>query len=164
MADRELIPLGGRTWTPAEVTTARHDDWVMLQVAEAGLDTVGESSPAGGPAGGVAAREILSRAIASGKLDHLLAGLLLEVDAAGAPIAWTTERAMRAAEMFGALTDPEEKRRRRDLLVRLLLPFFLPGLGFSGRSPSSSTAPESGSAVPTDRPSASVNGAMSSAP
>ena len=33
-----VIDLGGRYFAPAEVTSARHDGWVMVQAAEAGLD------------------------------------------------------------------------------------------------------------------------------
>lgn len=126
----EHVTLGGRQWQPAEVTTARHDDWMMMQVAAAGLDGLTAREDA---------REMLARAIASRTLDLLLAGLLVELDPAGSAIPWTEARARDAAECFAGLTDPAEKRTRRDLLVRLLIPFFPHGLGSSGPSPSSST-------------------------
>jgi hypothetical protein len=101
----------------------------MLQVIDADLETFAESEP-----GTDAAREILIRAIRSGTLYRLLAGLLIEEGRA-----WTPESAAANAEFFAGLTSIEDKQTLRASLVhRAILPFFLRGVAFSRTSPSSS--------------------------
>ncbi len=127
--NEDVIVLGGRKFRPAQETTARHDDWIMLQVIEADLENFAQLEP-----GGDAAKEILVRAIRSGKTYLLLAGMLVEE---GRP--WTEESAEANAQFFANLTSVEDKRALREALVsRAILPFFLQGVASSRISPSSS--------------------------
>ncbi|HET7552197.1 MAG TPA: hypothetical protein VFK04_12975 [Gemmatimonadaceae bacterium] len=151
----DVILLGGRRWRPAQETTARHDDWVMLQVIEADLETLSQTAP-----GADAAREILIRAIRSGKTYLLLAGMLVEEGRA-----WTPESATANAEFFANLTSMEDKQTLRAALVhRAILPFFLRGVAFSRTSQSSSPGDASRPTAPSKKKRGRKTGRASASP
>jgi hypothetical protein len=132
-----VIDLGGRYFQPAEVTTARQDGWVMVQVAEAGLDKF-----AGKKLDEDIAHEVIVQAFRSGKMFHLLAGMLVECD-----VKWTPAIAEQNAEYLAELTDPASKRAIEDAFVEVLVGFFLSAPISSAPSPSVSTE-----AAPARRP------------
>lgn len=132
-----VIDLGGRYFQPAEVTTARQDGWVMVQVAEAGLDKF-----AGKTLDESIAHEVVMQSFRSGRMFHLLAGMLVECD-----VKWTPAIAEQNAEYFAEITDPASKAAMQDAFVGVLLGFFLSAPTSSAPSPSVSTE-----AAPARRP------------
>ena len=124
-----VIDLGGRYFAPAEVTSARHDGWVMVQVAEAGLDKLVSAKT-----DDTTVRDLVLAAFRSGKMFHLLAGVLIEDG-----VKWTPNVAEQNAEYFAELTDPAGKRAMQDAFVEVLLGFFRAAPNSSAPSPSAST-------------------------
>jgi hypothetical protein len=115
----KVIPLGAagakRNFVPAAETTARHDGWMMVQMADAGvLKFIGRELTAS------VAQDLIIEVLRSGKREHLLAGALVEQDTP-----WTPERAIANAEWFASLTDAESKAALGDAFLPCLAGFFL---------------------------------------
>ena len=124
------MKLGGKYFVPTEHTTARQDGWVVVQMAEAGLDRF-----AGRTLDADTSRELTLAALRSGKTWHLLAGFLVESGKK-----WTPEAAEETAAFLADITDPESKRLMDDAFIGLLAGFFFTGPTSSAPSPSASAA------------------------
>lgn len=132
-----VIPLGGKYFVPTEHTTARQDGWMVVQMADAGLDQF-----AGRTLDEATSRDLVLAALRSGKTWHLLAGLLVESGKA-----WTPQIAEENAAFFAELSDLESKRAMDEAFLGLLAGFFFNAPTSSALSPSASTA--TGTTSPT---------------
>ena len=131
----KLIPLGGRYFTATEHTTARQDAWMLVQAGDAGLGNVGKVDDPTQTEAHV--QSLTLSAFRSGKMFHLLAGALVEVDG-NQPNKWTEAEAEKNAEFFAEMTDAESKATIFNSFVEILLPFFLTALPSLPDSPSAS--------------------------
>lgn len=123
-----VVLLGGRSFRAAEETTARQDDWILCEIQDAGLEQLSLTmSPEQLP------EQMLLRVMRAGKLDRILAAILVEDG-----VSWTPAIAERNAVAFAALTSPEDKRARRAAFVGVLARFFWPALVSPPNSRSSS--------------------------
>lgn len=124
----KVIALGGegakKYFAPATETTARHDGWLMVQIADAGImKYIGQELTLDG------ARDLWLDLLRSGKRELLLAGLLVEQDTT-----WTPAKALEIAEWFASLTDAESKTTLQAQLMPLLAGFFLSAMPSSAPS------------------------------
>jgi hypothetical protein len=147
----QVIPLGApgakRYFAPAADTTARHDGWLMVQLADAGVTRF-----AGKELTEHTATELVVEVLRSGKWELILAGMLVEQD-----VPWTPENAAANAEWFASLTDTESKQALRNLFLPTLAGFFLGAMPSLGRSPSVSvTRTTSASPTPENGASPSI--------
>jgi hypothetical protein len=119
----QVYTLGGRRFRALEESTVEHDQWYMRNVRAAGLDVVelreGESPED-------FAHRLLGIALDSGRVNLLIAGMIVPTDAPGGR--WSPALAAATAEFIGRLSVPEDKRQVYGLLASLLASFFGAGL------------------------------------
>jgi hypothetical protein len=139
----ETFEIGGRTLQLVGEGTARHDAWVMRQIAACGLNTVKQQGEE--ETDEEFQFRLYKTALQTGDIFMLLGGLLVPVGTA--PTAWTREMATETGNFLGETTDPADKAKLRILLVSALLPFFLSGRRSSKTSPRYSRRPANVSAT-----------------
>jgi hypothetical protein len=118
---RDTFTLGGRLFTIVEGTSVEHDEFMEARLHPAGLHNVtmeiGEDPESFW-------RRMMMRSAETGVRRELLGGLIMPADAEK----WTPQIAIETAAFLGQLTDEDDKRRYRIVLVTTLFRFFEGGI------------------------------------
>lgn len=133
--NEDIITLGGRAFRGMRVSTLEHDHWVMGEVRAAGLDRITMQE---GEMAEDFVRRLLDEIIVSGRVYSLLGGLL--VPAAMKDGDWTPEVAEDTAQHIRQLTDRADKLAVNNIVVEMLIGFFVNGLATATISRSFSNA------------------------
>ncbi len=135
----EKFDIGGKTFQLAGEGTARHDVWVMRQIAACGLNTVIQRD---NETDDEFTYRLYLTALQTGDIFLLLGGLL--VPEGTEPLKWNPEMAAKTAQFLADITDAGDKAKLRILLASALMPFFVGGRRSSKTSPRFSPHPGSG--------------------
>jgi len=140
----ETVVIGGRVLVPIGEATARHDAFVMRQIAACGLNVAAEQKAE------ETEEQFMYRlyltAVKNGDVFALLGALL--VPEGTEPLKWSPELAKQTGEFLANLTDPADKAKLRTLVASALLPFFVGGRRPSRTSRKSSMPHSAGSGRP----------------
>lgn len=152
--DREFIGL-------TQQMSAAQEDYVAIILSDAGaMPTIAEISRAKPDVADDAKRTKLAddlrlKIVRKGMTFKLLAGLLTEQGKK-----WRQEDAVRNAERFGDITNPEEKALMRDQLITLVFAFFPSGEASSTTSPKSSNPSETAPGISSEEVAISASSAQ----
>lgn len=152
----EQVEIGGRVLVPIAEATARHDAYVMRQIAACGLNVAAEQRD------GETEEQFMYRlyvtAVQTGDVFALLGALL--VPAETDPLKWTPELAKETGNFLSDLRKPEDKAKLRTLVASALLPFFVSGRRPSRTSRKSSMPHTAGSGRPHTESAAGASTAI----
>lgn len=133
----EPIKIAGKNFCFAEITTMDQDAYVIVRMRSAGLYELSVKFDPSKDDIGKLGEEIILRALESGALYEILAGILVET---GVP--WSRATAKANAELFGSITDPQDKKVVYENLATVVLDFLLVADVWSNGSLKSSIAGE----------------------
>jgi hypothetical protein len=124
----QLITINGRKFHGVtQELSAAQDDYLIGQLRLAGAIEI--LLAAEKDAAQTTAESLLTQIMVSGRSPYVLAGCLTE---AGKP--WTFEDAARNAEIFAAVTNPEDKRAMSAAIVGFVVGFFQYATAFAATS------------------------------
>src|SRR5689334_210406 len=119
----ERVEIGGRVLVPIGEATARHDAFVMRQIAACGLNVAAEQRD------GETEEQYIYRlyvtAVQTGDVFALLGALL--VPEGTDPLKWTPALAKETGDLLASVTNAADKAKLRTLIASALLPFFVSG-------------------------------------
>lgn len=152
----EQVEIGGRVLVPIGEATARHDAFIMRQIAACGLNVAAEQRD------GETEEQYMFRlyvtAVQTGDVFALLGALLVPQGAD--PLKWTPELAKQTGDFLSLLTDTADKAKLRTLVASALLPFFVSGRRPSRTSRKSSMPHTAGSGQPLTESAAGASTAI----
>ena len=152
----EQVEIGGRVLVPIGEATARHDAFVMRQIAACGLNVAAEQRD------GETEEQYIYRlyvtAVQTGDIFALLGALL--VPEGTDPQKWTPALATHTGNFLAGLTNPKDKAKIRTLIASALLPFFVSGRRPSRTSRKSSMPHTAGSGQPRTESAAGASTAI----
>jgi hypothetical protein len=143
---QDAIELDGRKFHGVtQALSAAQDDYILGHLRRSGAMEILTEADGKKRPDEKRAELMLTAILLAGETHHIVAGCVTEVGKK-----WTREEAIRNAEAFAGLTDSEEKRQMRMLIIHLVIAFF--GLGARSQAISASSS----SPTETVRPIASA--------
>jgi hypothetical protein len=162
--DPGVMHFGGRHFVVTPETTQRQDFFVMSILEKAGLEKLQGQAGETGDLSELAIK-ILSAAYANDTVFDLVAAILTETDAQGAPLPivdehgkaqpWTKAKTLEISDFIANLRGKEEKNRLNGLMTSVLVLFFSAGAASQASFLSSSPAPKTSSRATPRRASSS---------